>query len=122
MPELLIRLTIPIPVDEVVSVPALTFTCWLPIGDPHAIYVTEGDLSLKLWFDIKSTWWASHPKEEDLPKMVNVLAHEVYADVTVRDVELELLTYMGQRDFRRRPTSEEKPLQDPVDAAATAAR
>ena len=118
MPELLIRLTIPIPVDEVVSAPALTFTRWLPIGDPHAICVTEEELSLKLWFDIKATWWASHPKEADLPKMVNVLAHQVYADVTVCDVELELLTYMGQRDFRRRPTSEEKPLQELYDAIA----
>lgn len=64
MADLLVHLKIPIPVEKVIGAPALTFAGWLPIGDTHAISVEEENISLKLWFDITSTWWAIQHKEE----------------------------------------------------------
>jgi hypothetical protein len=39
MPDLMISLTMPIPGDPIVSVPALTFSRWLPLGADDAIRV-----------------------------------------------------------------------------------
>ncbi len=96
----------------------MTFARWLPIGDSQAINVEREDIALKLWFDITSTRWASQHKEEDLPRMTNVLAHRVFADSVVRDVPDDLLEYMAQRDFTRFPTPEEHSLQEQYDEVA----
>lgn len=118
MADLHVHLKIPIPVEEVIGAPALTFARWLPIGDTHAINVEEENIYLKLWFDITSTWWATQHKEEDLPHMTNVLAYRVYADALVREVPDQLVQYMVQRDFTRQPTEEEEPLQQEYDLIA----
>src|SRR6266404_7683359 len=104
MADLFVHLEIPIPTEPLVGAPALTFARWLPIGYSQAINVERDGISLKLWFDITSTWWASQHKEEDLPAMMNVLAHRMFADAVVRDVSDDLLQYMAQRDFTRSAT------------------
>jgi hypothetical protein len=116
MPELKIALIIPIPVDRGVSAPGLTFSRWLPLDDKDAILVTEGDVSVALRFQIESTWWAHNPSIEELPGIVNVLAHRLYADVTVVDVRNELLTYLQRRDFRHRAATEDVDVQAKCDA------
>ncbi|MGI8837487.1 MAG: hypothetical protein ACR2H4_12745 [Pyrinomonadaceae bacterium] len=118
MADLFVHLKIPIPTEPLVGAPALTFARWLPIGDRHAINVDRDNMSLKLWFDITSTWWASQHKEEDLPAMINVLAHRVYAEAVVREVSDDLLQYMAQRDFTRSATPEEQSLQERYDEIA----
>jgi hypothetical protein len=118
MSELFVQLKIPIPTEPLVSAPALTFASWLPIGDNQALHVEQEDITLKLWFDITSTWWASQHKEEDLPHIDNVLAHRIFADAIVQVVSDQLVQYMVQRDFTRRPTKEEEALQQEYDAIA----
>lgn len=118
MADLFVHLKIPIPTEPLVGAPALTFARWLPIGDSHAIKVDRDNISLKLWFDITSTWWASQHKEEDLPRMTNVLAHWMFADAVVRDVSDDLLQYMAQRDFTRSATAEEQSVQERYDEVA----
>ena len=118
MADLFVHFEIPIPTEPLVGAPALTFARWLPIGDSQAINVKRDRIALKLWFDITSTWWASHHREKDLPRMVDVLAHRVFADAVVRDVSDDLLQYMAQRDFTRAPTPEEQPLQQRYDEVA----
>ena len=118
MADLLVHLEIPIPSEPLVGAPALTFAHWLPIGDSQAINIERDSIALKLWFDITTTWWASQPKEADLPHMVNVLAHRVFADAVVCDVPDDLLQYMAQRDFTRSPAPEEQPLQQGYDEVA----
>jgi hypothetical protein len=118
MTDLFVHLEIPIPTEPLVGAPALTFARWLPICDSQAITIDRDNIALKLWFDITSTWWASQHKEEDLPHMVNVLPHRVFAHSVVRDVPDDLLEYMAQRDFTRSPTSEEQSLQERYDEIA----
>lgn len=118
MADLLVHLEIPIPTEPLVGAPALTFAHWLPIGDSQAINIERDSIALKLWFDITTTWWASQPKEADLPHMVNVLAHRVFADAVVCDVPDDLLQYMAQRDFTRAPAPEEQPLEQGYDEVA----
>jgi hypothetical protein len=118
MVNLLVHLEISIPTEPLVSAPALTFAHWLPMGDSQAITVGEDSITLKLWFDIPSIWWARQNKEEDLPHMANVLAHQVFADAIIHDVRDDLLQYMAQRDFTRCPTPDEQPLQQRYDEMA----
>jgi hypothetical protein len=118
MTDILVRLEIPIPVDEVVGAPALTFTRWLPIGDEQAIITGEDNLELKLWFDIRTTWWARHIREEDLDRHVNVLAHRVYADVVVKSVQVELIEYMRTRGYSNPTRPEDHQLQAEYDELA----
>jgi hypothetical protein len=118
MPDLIIRMLIPIPTGPGIGAPALTFSQCLPLGEDQGIKVENENLSLRLWFDISSTYWASQPTVEELPRMVNVLAHHINAEITVRDVKNELLAYMQNRDRTRQPTTEELPLQDAYDELA----
>lgn len=111
MSNLTIRLTVPL------SAP-ITFSRWLPIGDPYAITLTEDAMSAKLWFDVECSWWAMQRTEEELKRHLNVMAHRVQADVTVADLPADLLTYIAARDFSRAPTDEEEPLQERYDELA----
>jgi hypothetical protein len=88
------------------------------MGDSQAINIDGDSITLKLWFDITSTWWARQNKEEDLPRMSNVLAHRVFADAIIHDVRDDLLQYIAQRDFTRLPTPEEQLLQQRYDEVA----
>jgi hypothetical protein len=118
MPELVVRLTIPILVERIVDVPALTFTHWLPTSDADAINVDQGNLSLRLWFDVNCLGFLDKTTEEELKKHINVIVDRAYADVTVRDLDASLLEYVRKRDFSRRPTESEQPLQDRYDEVA----
>ena len=111
MAVLRVQLKIPIESEPLISTPAMIFSHWLPIGKTNGISLVEDGVELLFWFDIKSTWWASQPKEENLRNHVNVLAHYILADVTVRKVSNELAGYMRDRDFSKAPNSAEAHLQ-----------
>jgi len=113
--ELLVKLEIPIPAEPLVGTPDMIFSRWLPLGEEMAIRVQEDGVALKLWFDITSTWWASQPQESDLPKMVNVCAHRIFAEVRVDNVKDEVVDYITHRDFKRLPTEAEQSLQQQYD-------
>lgn len=108
---LTIELKLPIKSEPLVAAPALTFHRWLPIGKANGIHITENEVNLLLWFDLKSTWWASQPTEDDIKKYINVLAHYVRAEITVHEVAPELATYMQHRDFKNSPAESERLIQ-----------
>jgi len=109
---LFISLKVPILYESLIGTPALTFSHWLPIGKEQGICIAEGSAKLTLWFDLKATWWASQPTEEDLRKHNNVLAHYINADFEVDGLSDDLRKYIQQRDFSKLQTDEEKPFQD----------
>lgn len=110
MPDLLIRLTIPIDPDDRPPGTPLIFNRWLPIEDAQAIRVVKDDLAVKLWFGMRSILHGADRTPEDLPRIHNVLAYTVFADITVRNVSADVLSYIARRDFTRGPTAEEEPL------------
>jgi hypothetical protein len=111
MNTLTVDMKVPIEIEPLIAAPALTFSHWLPLGKTNGITVTEDEITLTLWFDLQSTWWASQLSEEDLKRQVNVLAHYIRAEIIVQGVESELASYMQSRDFRRLPTESEKAIQ-----------
>lgn len=112
MAVLYVSLKVPILYEPLIGTPSLTFSRWLPIGKEQGICIADGNTKLTLWFDLKATWWASQPTEEDLKKHQNVLAHYVNADFEVSGLSDALREYIQQRDFSKFPTDEEKPFQD----------
>lgn len=116
MTDVTVNLVIPIPCEPSIGAPSLTFASWLPIGEAQGIIREQGNIVLKLWFDLTSTW--QHLKEEELAFHLNVLADRVFADAVLRDTPDELATYMSRRDFTRKPTPEEEPLQQQYDELA----
>jgi hypothetical protein len=86
--------------EPLTSAPALTFSHWLPLGDDDALVVKDGDLTARLYFKIQSTWWASRPTPEEIPKHYNVLAHRLWVDVQANSVPLEVAEYIYARDYR----------------------
>lgn len=75
---------------------ALTFSHWLPIGLEQGILTEDKNQKFKilLWFDEKSTWWASQPTADELKSHVNINARYVNADIEIMDLENDLLKYM----------------------------
>jgi hypothetical protein len=118
MPDILVRLKIPIPAERTVGVPALIFSRWLSLGEHEGIVKIDGELELTLWFDIRSAHWASGPTEEDLEKHINVPAHYVYSDVRVKSIDQELIDYIISREYRESVTSENKRIQAEYDDLA----
>lgn len=113
--DLLVRMKVPIATAQIVPTAALIFSRWLPLHPSDALVLKRDDIDLRLWFTIESTWWASELKVEDLPKSINVLAHFVYADVTIHGVSDKLRSYIFQRDYSKLPAAEDKALQDELD-------
>ena len=66
MCTLTVDLKVPIESEPLISAPALTFTHWLPIGKAHGINVSDGDINLLLWFDLKATWWHHNLRKRSL--------------------------------------------------------
>jgi hypothetical protein len=48
--------------------------------------------------------------DEEIARTVNLSVAKIYADVTVDNLDNELLDYMQSRDFRKHPNSEEEAL------------
>lgn len=101
MAVLRIKMKIPIEAEALIATPTLSFFRWLPIGKVQGIQVEEDGVELLLWFDLQSTWWASEQKAEDLKNHVNVLAHYIWAEVTVRGVDNSLASHMQNFDYKR---------------------
>ena len=112
MPRLTVVLKIPFECEPPVGlVTALVFSHWLPIGRDQGIPIEEGDIRFALWFDEKTTWWASQPTAAELRNHVNVLARYINVDLEVANVPMSLLSYMQHRDFTRSPTESEEEVQ-----------
>ncbi|SMP49115.1 hypothetical protein SAMN06295888_10581 [Desulfonatronum zhilinae] len=102
---------IPIKAEPLIGTPNLTFSRWLPIGRDQGIQLEEDGIELLLWFDLQSTWWASQPQAEDLKNHVNVLAHYIWAEVTVRNIDNALAAHIRTFDYKRDLLPSEKALQ-----------
>lgn len=113
---LTVQLKIPVKAEPLIGTPALTFSHWLPIGKENGIRVTDGDIELVLWFDLKSTWWASQPSEDELKNHLNVLAHYILANITVRGISDSLAEYMQGRNFKEFLNPEHALIQNEYEA------
>ncbi len=118
MPDLKIRLTIPIRMGPGVSAPGLTFSRWLPLESRDAIQIVDGEYFVRLAFQVESVWWADQPNAADIPRSNNVLAHRLYADVTVSGLAMELLNYIRGCDLRHHARTEDAELQAAYDRLA----
>lgn len=88
------------------------FYQWLPVGADKGIRLRRNDLELLLWFDVKSAQSAKELSEEEIPYHIDLTAHRIYADITTTVDDIDLLSYMYNRDFSRQPTQEEEPLAE----------
>ncbi|HEX2876460.1 MAG TPA: hypothetical protein VHP33_34640 [Polyangiaceae bacterium] len=61
--------------------------------------MTEGNFTARLYFKIESTWWASRPTVEEIPKHYNVLAHRLWIDVAANDVPPDVAEYICARSY-----------------------
>ncbi|MFN7916328.1 MAG: hypothetical protein U0Q55_13390 [Vicinamibacterales bacterium] len=118
MPDLKIRLTIPILTGPGVSAPGLTFARWLPLDPGDAIHIAEGDVTVRLAFQIESVWWANELPAKDIERTSNVLAHRLYAGVTVAGVTPELLEYVRRCDLQHQARPVDAELQAGYDRLA----
>jgi hypothetical protein len=111
MQTLFLNLKVPIQCEPLVGAPALTFSHWLPLAKENGLEIVDGDIRLVLWFDIKATWWAFQPTEEEIKNHVNVLAHYINADLEVNGLPEDLAKYIRNRDLTRPVKEEERSLQ-----------
>jgi hypothetical protein len=88
-------MTIPVQAQRIVSVARLLFGRWLPTKEEDFIVVDDGELSLKLWWEMSCTHWAEKDASE-LPGCLNVPVHLVKADVLAKGVPDELAEYLVQ--------------------------
>lgn len=86
MTSIIVRHKVEIPVFHVVGTPCLTFHKWLPIDDP--IISEDANLVVKIWLDSSNT---THSSEVDLTKQKNVLVESVFVDVTIKEIENNLI-------------------------------
>lgn len=89
--DILIRMRVEIPSQPIVPVSAMIFSHWLPLKVDDFLNIRDGNLIIKIWFDVTCTYWASHPTEDEIIKWANVTAHEINIDVTVENVEDDLI-------------------------------
>ena len=100
MSDLLIRMEIPfLAYPDANSDSAMIFHKWLPLKEQEFLTLEDNGLRLKLWFDVKTTWWASQPNEDEITRWVNVLARKIYADVTVGNLDQVLLNFISKRNY-----------------------
>jgi hypothetical protein len=81
--EIAIRLTVPIPSHQIVGVPALQFTQWLPRGEKESLEVKEGRMVLRLWADLTCVSSIDALAAEDIPKHLNIPVVHVCLEVRV---------------------------------------
>lgn len=97
--DMLIKMIVPIPVWRIVSVPSMLFNRWLPTLEEDAILIEEGNISLRLWFDL-SCWYnmsrVPDPTQEDLTRYSPVLVEQILAYVTLHDVPDEFHEYLAK--------------------------
>ncbi|MBI4487943.1 MAG: hypothetical protein HY694_02565 [Deltaproteobacteria bacterium] len=112
MGQLQIILTVPLSERADRTGAPLMFYCWLPMGRDQGIKYHKDTYHLLLWLDENCTTWAPGAAAEDISNWANVTVYRIYADVTVDNVEDDLIGYMQNRDFTTMPTPEEQPLAD----------
>jgi hypothetical protein len=112
MNKLLIRMEIPfLAYSDANSDSAMIFHRWLPLKEEEFLVIEDKELRLKLWFDIKATWWASQPDESEISKWANVMAHKVYADVIVSGLSEGFLQFIYTRNYSEKIKSEDEEYQ-----------
>ncbi|PIR39194.1 MAG: hypothetical protein COV35_01370 [Alphaproteobacteria bacterium CG11_big_fil_rev_8_21_14_0_20_39_49] len=92
--SLTVDLKIPLKVESLIGVSALTFSHWLPLGKDKGIKHSESGMDLNFWFEIEATWWASKPTEDEIKNHRNVLAHYILCEVNVTHINSKLAVYM----------------------------
>ena len=110
MSDLLIRFEIPFSnYPDINSDSVMIFHKWLPLKEQEFLIFENNDLRLKFWFDVKTTWWASHHDEEEISKWANVMARKIYADITVSNLNKPFLQFISTRDYSKEfdPRSEQ---------------
>lgn len=76
----------------------LVFHKWIPDGEQDAIVFDNGDLKLRIWFDVKCATWASPATREELSRTVNV--HLYRAHVTaVCDISVALAMHLQKKSL-----------------------
>ena len=116
MTDLLIRMEIPfLAYPEANSDSYMIFHMWLPLKNEDFLYIEKDDLKLKLWFDVKTTWWGSQPTEEEIKKIINIPARKIFADITVSNLNQTLLNYISTHDYSKKPGPQEEEFQKEYD-------
>ncbi|MCD4738314.1 MAG: hypothetical protein K8R89_03530 [Anaerolineae bacterium] len=107
---LLIRMEIPFEdAHNATSGSAMIFHKWLPLDEEDFFVVIDNEITLKFWFDVKCTWWASQPDEDEISRWTNVLARIIYLDITVRNLDNTFLEYISAKTQEDRAK-----LEDPI--------
>ena len=102
MSNLLIRMEIPfLAYPSANSDSVMMFHKWLPLEEQEFLISENDNLRLKLWFDVKTTWWASQPDKEQIAKIVNVMARKIYADITICNLDDDFLKFISTRDYSK---------------------
>lgn len=118
MPELQVRLELPIPSARADNESSIVFTRWLPLQETDAISLSRGRFTVKFWFNILCTDAPSEYTEEELPRWINVNASRIFADVVIAEIPSALLAYMRQRKVGQPVPAESQEIQDEYDAIA----
>ena len=80
--------------------PCVDFYQWLPDSRADALIRQEGDIIGKLWLDYSCIMTAFGPVDEEfIKKRVNLTVHKVYVDVTICNIDEDLLEFIfDERD------------------------
>ena len=109
---LIIRMEIPfLNYPDANSDSAMIFHQWLPLKEQEFLILENDGLRLKLWFDVKTTWWASQPNEDEITKWTNVMARKIYADVTINNLNQTFLQFISTRDYSKKLEPRDDELQ-----------
>lgn len=112
MDKLLIRMETPfLGYPDASSDSFMIFHQWLPLKEEDFIIIEDEELRLKLWFDVKTTWWASQPDEAEISRWVNVTARKVYADVIVSNLNENFLHFASTRNYSEKVKPEDQEYQ-----------
>lgn len=90
--QLVIRMSIPIECREIVALPAVLFSRWLPSTIDDHIIVQRENFELAIWFDVSGLDFP--PDEERLDRTPILLAERANIEVTVRGLEAELIDFV----------------------------
>lgn len=87
---LIIRHTIPISENG----PCVILNQWIPKGEKEALTRTRSNLTARLWLDRECILSLQEIGDEDLSTWENIKVGKVYVDVIVRDVSVDLASFI----------------------------
>src|SRR4051794_1348213 len=95
MPDVHVRMRIPLPVTQIVATPAMIFAHWLPLRNEDSVEAKDADLSIRLWFD--PTCVKDGETATSVLEWANVLARVVNAEVAIEGVGDDLFRCITAR-------------------------